>query len=618
MRDGWWEQSDASVWQEVCAIAKSLRDDQSSRRTRAIAAISTFEGRRLSALSPFAYFKAPAYEDLDWNIPRSLCQTVQAKIAGLQRPKAQFMVTDADWQTKRRAKRLDRFVEGQMFQRQGIYETAWDLGTDVFLDACIQGMGVIKVFADVDANKVQLERVFHWELHTDPQEAENGQPQNLFHTYAYDRRKLLKRFPEKRDAINAARGIEDEREYEMLRDYSTTRRVADMVLVTEAWNLSAGKHAICINGATLAFEDWTRDEFPFVWVRWCKERMGFHATSLIEEVESIAREVNRTIVKMQESERLNTTILDVEDGQYMDEDLESNEAFTIIKRKPGTPPINIHTPNSYGESTLNWLKMNVEQMNALSGVSQMSQRAEKPSGVTAAVALRALADMQSERFSVVTRQYEQIYVSLARHIVACTRELAAENDDFAARWPGQRFVREIKWSDADLDESMYTVRVYAVSGLVNSPTDRYSTAQDLYNGGVIQADTLLRMIDMGDIEREKSRLMAQSEFVEDLIDRYLDAMPDDESFEYESPEPFIIHELAIAQVGQAYLEAKLDRAPEFNLELLRRFITECEMQVQKKTQRMAELQAMAAGAAVQPPTPQVAPTAQPAPMGAAA
>lgn len=615
----WFDQKRESAWTDVIGIARGLRQDQAGRETRAIASLSTFEGRKLSGLNPYAYFKAPACEDLEWNVSRSLAQTVQAKVAGLQRPKPQFIVTDADWKTKRRAKRLDRFVEGQLHQRQGTYESAWDMGVDVFLDAAVVGTGVIKVYSDTDEKKVCLERVYQQELFVDPLEARNGNPLNLFHIYPYDRDKLIARFPKFEKEIRDAQSADDEfREATGKSYYGDQRRVAEQVVVYESWRLplsskKPGKHAICINGATLEWEDWERDEFPFVFLRWTKERMGFGATSLVEEVETIAQEIHRSINSIREAEKLNCTLIDCEEDQYDDEALESNEHFTVLKRKPGSPPVNIVTPNSFSESTLQWLKMNIEQAFAIPGISQMAAKSEKPSGVTAAIAMRTLNDLQSERFSVISEQYQNMYVALARHIVACTRELAEEDKNFAVRWPGGKFLRDIKWSDADLDEDMYTVRAEPVSGLVMSASHRYSTAQDLYNAGVIGADAFLRMIDMGDVERETNRLNAQNEYIEQLIDRYLDADEGDEDFEYESPEPFIIPELAIAQMGQAYLEAKMDRAPEFNTKLLRTYITESDKAIQNKMAKMAELQAkqQAQAAGVASPTPQVAPTAAP-------
>jgi hypothetical protein len=73
------------------------------------------------------------------------------------------------------------------------------------------------------------------------------------------------------------------------------------------------------------------------------------------------------------------------------------------------------------------------------------------------------------------------------------------------------------------------------------------------------------------------------------------------------PEPFLIHELAMVQFGQAYLEWKArTRSPkqrveaEFNLELLRRFIEACDVEIQRKQAKLAQAQASGASAAAQP------------------
>lgn len=617
----WWTDQKAAS-DSLFGIARELYADTAGRRTRAMSALGLFEGRKFGSLSPLIYSTATGQlEDMLWNIPRSLCLTVQAKVAGRQKPKPQFLTTDADYRTARKAKKLDRFVEAQLHERQGMYESAWDLGLDVFLDAAIWGLGVIRVSANASEKRVQLTRKFFWELLVDPLEAAQGTPQNLFDSYWYDADKLQALYPEYKSEIENAIGYSWDGD-ELLKgtELRDRMRMANMVRVVEGFRLPIasakksggfkGRHAIGIHGKILEWEDYERSEYPYVFLRWTKERMGFHATGLVEEVERITTEVNETLEQMGEAERLNNVYVDAEEDTITKpEQLESNEAFVLIERKKGSMPLQITAPNAFSESKLKWLQMHEEHGFSLSGISQLTASARKEKGITSALGLRALDDQQSERLSVIEGQYKQLFPALARHIVWCTRELFEDDPDLMVKWPGQGFLKEIKFSDVDVPENSYTIQIDEVAGITRKAAGRYSSGEELYNAGIISKEAHLRIRQLGDVERESNALQAQYGYVEELIERYLDMTPEELNEDpglYEVPEPFLVHELAIAQVGQAYLEwkgrtlGKQREEAEFNLELLRRFIEECDIELQRKMQKLAELQNPVAQPAVAP------------------
>ncbi len=620
----WWKQSEASMHEDVSAIADYLWNDQSSFRTRCLDSLSMFEGRRLPSLNASAYQHSGSlgnenYEDFYWNVPRSLVQTVTAKIAGRQKPKPSMVCSDADWQTKRRSKKLERFAEAQLHQPQGQFRDAWQLGTRVFFDAAIFPFACIKIFADLDAKKVSLERVLPWELLVDPVEAEKGEPLNFFHRYYYDKDALLEKFPGKEDAINAA--PDDEASY-----WGTGRRVARSVLVYEAWRMpiggKPGKHIICTKKGVLAVHDWTRNEPPFVFLRWSPEMLGFGGTSLVEEARAVAIEVNTSLDRLQEAERLcSNAMLVYSEGSVDDEVLNSNKigVKVAVKANAAFPPT-LTAPESFSESSLKWLMLNYDKAYELTGVSQMSASSRKEPGITAGVALRQIAAMETERFSVIYSGYEQMMaVDLVRHMLACTRELAEEHKDFALSWPGTKFLQSFTWGDVSLDEDMYMVQPYAVSGLVNSPADKLQLAEDLYNSGQISSESFQRIIQFKDPESELERQNTQYSVIERYIESWLDATPealDAGEFRYRAPIPFMDHAAALIQVARAYMVAELDGAPDWNLEFFLTFMEQCDTQIQKMAAKQAQAaQGMPPGANMPPPPPPAMPgQPTPAPM----
>jgi hypothetical protein len=607
----------------VTGIADWLWQNQDAYRTKCLEALSLFEGERLSGLNASAYLSSGVlnepgeYDAYYWNVPRSLVNAVTAKVAGRQRPKPSLVCSDADWETKRRSKKLERFCEAQLHQRQGQFRNTWELTQRVFIDAAVFGCGLIKIFADLDSKRVSLERWFPWEMLVDPVESLHGEPLNFFTIHPYDADTLLEKFPGKEDAIlNAVDDVD--REF-----YAAGQRLAQSVKVYEAWRLpiggKPGKHIICTKKGVLLVEDWTRDEPPFVFLRWSPELLGFGAKSLVDEAAPIAREVNHTLERMREAERLmsNATIIYEEGSLTNDEALNDNRIGVKVAYQKGFNPPNVVTPNAFSESTLNWLRMNYDKSFELTGVSQMSAASKKEPGVTAGVALRTIAAMETERFSVIYGAYEwMVAVDIPRHQLACTRELASEHKDFELKWPGSKFLSSIPWDQASLDEDMYVMLPYSVAGITHTPADNLQLGQDLYNSGLIGQESLLQIIQYKDTPSELARQNDQYSVIEKYIESWLDATPEaqeDGSFRYRAPIPFMNHPAALLQVARAYMVYELEGAPDWNLEFFLRFMQQCDEQIQKIAQQQAAL----AGAAKGAPAPPVGPlpgAPAPAPM----
>jgi hypothetical protein len=84
-----------------------------------------------------------------------------------------------------------------------------------------------------------------------------------------------------------------------------------------------------------------------------------------------------------------------------------------------------------------------------------------------------------------------------------------------------------------------------------------------------------------------------------LLDRYLDAdeATFDESVDYESPEGMLMNkERALLRFLQTRFQAKVERAPEYNIQLLTRYIREVEAELAASRQAEAALQQGAQGA----------------------
>lgn len=591
-KERWHRLPEKDQAQAITSIADWLWRDQEPVRKRMLKQLRWYEGVGIPSLDASAYMHRTSLrtgenaDEVHWNTPRAIVQSVTAKIAGRQRPKPSLVVTDADWATKRRAKRLERFAEATLHQPQGQYRDSWDLSTQAFLDCCVWGMGVVHTYADLVNERIARDRKLPWELLVDPIEAESGNPLNMFDRFRYDKDRLIAQFPKYADAIERAKDDEPAK-------WGTGLRIARACTVYKAYRLplgdkDKGRFTICINGQTLHSEEWKREEFPYMIFRWSRHLLGFLATSLVEESEPMADELNFTIERMREGERkLAAGAIEYEDGSIDEEKLKDTKIGMLIPRKPGAAPSTFHQPQGYSESTLQWLKLNYDKSFEIVGVSQMSATSRKEQGVTAGIALRTIAAMETERFSLAYTMFEQgVAVDLTRHTIACAREVAAKTDNFQVSWPGAGFLRDISWNDADLEDKQYTIQTESVAGIANTPADRLQLAQDLYNAGVLTPDQFVRVIQFGkDIDGELRGRNIQRELIERNIEQWLDGTPEDEEngkFQYHGPLPFMKLGDAVLQVGDAYMQAELDGAPAWNLQHFTNYITDAGERLMKQ------------------------------------
>jgi hypothetical protein len=118
----------------------------------------------------------------------------------------------------------------------------------------------------------------------------------------------------------------------------------------------------------------------------------------------------------------------------------------------------------------------------------------------------------------------------------------------------------------------------------------------------------LKLLDYPDLKAVTQRLTAPTDYIEKITDRMLYAESEDLEDLYESPDAFTDIPQALEISRGKLLRAKIDNAPEERLELLMRYMTECE-RLQKQMQE--EMMQQAAAAMAPPVPPEMAGAAAP-------
>lgn len=558
----WWKSKPDELYQDVFSIVETITEDQDYRRYNNLKYAALYANYQMLGFYGTQFMTAQNLPTtrLTLNVVKSCIDTAASKISKAK-PRPLFLTDGGVYSQKKKAEQLTQYIEGA-FEDIDMYEK----GQTAFLHGCVTGTGFIKFYKDYDAGKVCAEHVLTDEIVIDDNEALYGNPRQL-HQKRYLHKDVLKEmFPEKKEYIDMCNtGVEG--------DY--TSKTVDLCLVVESWHLKSGKdakdgkHTICIENCTLLEEEYTKDYFPFVWFKWSPRLVGFFGSGLAEELVGIQLEINKILKNIQIAQKLmSVPRIFIEDGSAVNQMGITNDFAAIYKYK-GTPP-RAETFSAMSSEIYNYLWQLYQKAYEITGISMLSASSKKPSGLDSGVAIREYQDIETERFVLVGQRYEKMFIDAANIIVDMSKDLFEEKKGLKVKVKQGKFIKEIKWKDIDLAEDQYILKVYPTNMLPSTPSGKLQMVQELVQAGFLDKEQALNLLDYPDIEAFFNLTTASI----DNINYYIELMIDDGK--YESPEPFMDLQRAITMVQSAYLRAKADKVADERLDLLRRFITDCQ------------------------------------------
>lgn len=566
----WWTQEDRSAFNDLFNIVNYIIKNQSNRSATNIRYARLYQNLELLGFSIGSYSKlnTTAWRNnrLTLNVVKSCIDTAASKIAKAS-PKPLFLTEDGDFTLKRKSKLLTQYVAG-IFEQLNIYE----IGQKVFVDCAVFGTGCLKIY--IDDENIKAERVLIDEIIVDDAEGMYADPQTIYQRKYYQKDALIAMFPEHELKIKTASVA--------LRSDVVSSIQADSVVVLESWHLPSsnekdedgklkypGKHIIAIDNCTLVLEDYEKNYFPFVFLRWTDKIQGFWGSGIAEELIGIQLEINKTLKNVQMSQNvMSVPRIAIENGSDIASTIITNEIGSFIKYT-GTPPQAINWSGQTQE-IYSWIENLYNKAFEITGVSRLSAQSAKPAGLNSGAALREYQDIESERFQLVGKRYEKMYMDIARLIVDFSKDLYDQNPKLTVTTKTNKFLKKIKWSDIDLKNDQFILDVYPTNILPSTPAGKLQTIQELIQAGMIPQDQALALLDFPDLERFIS-LKTSSQ---DNIERILEIITTEGR--YISPEPYQDLNLSIKLTQETYLRAKCDNLSEDKLELLQNYMDDCK------------------------------------------
>lgn len=552
---------------------------------------------------------------LPHNVCRGAVDTLQAKIAK-HRPLPQCLTQRGAWAQQKRARKMTEFLEGE-FYRQKIYERHAPL---IVRDALIFGRGHLRIWTE--GNRVKVERVLPWELFVDEWDARYGTPRNIYHARSMDRGVALETFARtKAGGWNKTieRAIMDAGRFSDRLDFDNgIGSTVDRIDIVEAYHLCDqpeahqqaeddveleegeeadegtgevrgrgkkpkkhqcnGRHVVITTAGTLLDEPWEYDYFPYATLAYNEAVAGYFGTGLIEQLEGYQYQINEASERLADQYRLSGVHVFVPDNakvSYQD----IRNGINITGHAPGGKPDVHHMDLVNEHMRVRPRELREDALND-AGLSEMSVQSEKPSGVTAAVAIQTLDDIETERFIIFGRAYESWNLEVARRFIDCAKLIAKTCGDHAVSVPMKGGLLKLKWNDVYVEG--VEIRVFPTSLLPQQLGARLEKLTKLWEGQLIDRATFLRHLDAPDMQAEMDLETADKLVIDEILERMLEAEEEEGDDAYIPPSEYqqIVAEdgspgWAPRRAQQKYNRALLDGAPEYNLDLLQRFMKHC-------------------------------------------
>ena len=598
----WWTCEDGvgagdhGVHRSLFPHVKALEQDQEEIHYQNLLNARLYTNREMMAFDwaePTVASFRPLNNNLE-NVIQSVLDTLVSRV-GKNRPKATIVTRGADFDVYLKGRQLDRYLWGE-FVRQGLHQK----GELVFLDALVYGTGVLKVDIDDYDKDIFTERVNPDEIIVDQRECvSNREPLQLHH------RKLVSRMWLE-ETYGDAEGFEDGSVAAAIKQAtgrgfsnSSYRSPAeDQIVVIESWKLPTrkgaadGRHTICIENATLHDEKYTRDRFPFVFFRWNEPQTGFYGRSLVEDLTGYQIRLNELneVIRMGQDLMCVPRLL-VDQGSDILSSKLDNAVGRVIRYR-GTLPEAI-TWNAFGPELYNERERIKTSAFEFAGVSALSSQSKLPSQarLDSSDALREFNAIEDERFNHQAQGYEQFYIDVAKHLTELSAELySGHKEDRENSYRSRNLVRQINWSEIDLEADAYVMQVSASSIINMSPAARKDKLNEWAAAGVITQEQYKAWSGEPDLERMVDLMGASHDYIEFVIDKMLDGIP-------QTPDTYANLSEGYKTMVDTYLHLRSAvETPEDILQLFRDWMEFCK-EILQPTQPMVDPMMAAAGAA---------------------
>lgn len=561
----WWEQDEHNIANCIASLVQRIDDNNYDLREQFMRFARMYgntEALGYSTLNTAMRGEQTSNRPV-YNIIQSCVDTVHSKVAR-DNPAPYFITSGADYFDKLKAEKMTQFCQG-VFEVSDFYQIA---NNKVFRDASVYGLGAVQWEIDKDGMP-KCEWVFIDELKIDKYDAQRGEPLSIHRVKMMQKERLIAKYPDKEELINETCTTHPS-------IFRTNDTVVDFVVIVESWHLKVGdkvgKHCIILADQTLVDEDYEEDFFPIVMFPYYEKVVGLYGRGITETILSGQIEINKILMFIQQCQELQCSPFIVVDiaSEVAEDILLSNQISRMIPYRSGTNPPAFISPQGSAEEVYSHLNSWMSWCYQEVGVSQTSAGGEKQPGVTSAVAMRTMVDVESSRFIQVSKNWEQFMTDNAEVVIKMGQKA----------WKGKKFkvnyldkktkiMKEMDWDKINLPGDSFTIKCDTVSAFPQSAAGRIQTITDFIGNQLISKERGMELLGMDPDLEDEIKLQTSSLR---LVEKRLCQMVEDDT--YYHPEKYMNLKLALSISEATYNQLCIDNCPEPQLAMVRLWIRE--------------------------------------------
>lgn len=593
----WWKLAGPLAAQAIIELQKEYDRKNSWRRARSRRLVGGYQNRNLN--TPFmrdAAFTWPSGRDPDddhedggqYRLIRNkffeYVETYVSKVGADENPQPALMVTDGDWELKRKVTLATRLLEAEYDQRQGLYQDLYALARHG-LRLAYGGTGSVaaKIYPWPKEDRVVVELHDTLDMFLDDTELVYNNPRTFGEKTWWPAERLADNYEAHRTAIEGA--VESREDLSLAYNESFSR--VEQVAVYEAWAVrvgdEVGRHLACLrDGTVLVDEEWDETEPPFAFLHASPSMVGFWGTPPTEYVYDEILKANEILQSCDFAHtHTDKRVHYVEEAALVDvAEIESVHGVKIVRvKRPNYQPA-MENPSPFNRIDLELLAEHERGIARTLGIDEMHSAAKSEPGLPSAVAQREAASRFDDRAADGHRAFQQwVAVDIARHLLRAQRRLYENNRAFKRRWTGEFFSKEIEAKDIlDLDLNALQVRIKPIGEKKNTPEERVQYAQELAESGAIPFEAYVAVLEHYDTPGETRVVKTQRRWIAWQIDTWL-MTKEEEPVKYLSPRPWMRKSDALVQVIDALMEAEMNDVPQDRLDHFMNFIAELVQQM---------------------------------------
>lgn len=436
-------------------------------------------------------------------------------------------------------------------------------------DCLVFGTGFVKTYAD-QKNNIHVERVFPGAVWSEMWDGREGKPRTLVQMDYADRDVLAARYPNAATQLASVLPLSEQA-------YTTEAVGTNVIPFYEGWHLPSGpgikdgKHVVCVAGAVLLEEDWTADTFPFAIIRFDDSLAGFYGRGIAElgfAHQSALTQVQRAEYQAWSQTGLFKYWVDI-NSKINEQQLISNQSGIVV-RGIGNPPQVINPPAVHPQF-VEYKQDIITQFFNFIGVSQLSASGNKPVGLNSGAALREAIDIQSDRFSLLSQKWQQMFVDLAGCLIQVARTVYTKDKKFSVNVKGKSFLSKIPWKDVDMEEDCYTLEIFPINSLPHTPAGKLDTVTQYLQANLITPQEGKKLLSVPDLDETMSLENAQMDNAKFTAYRML------HKGEYLPPDNLQNIPLCVTVVQQEALKALDAGCPPERIDLCRKWLIQAKM-----------------------------------------